>query len=41
MLYVQKPRVLRLEVTVHNVYIANGGVNPLVEVTMNSKEENF
>jgi hypothetical protein len=34
-------RVLRLEVTVYNVYIANGGVNPLVEVPVNSTEENF
>ncbi len=43
-------RVLRLEVSVYNVYIANqfqttfaqGEVekNPLVEVTVNSKEEN-
>ncbi len=44
-------RVLRLEVFVYNFYITDlfqsifaqgggGGVNPLVEVTMNSKEEN-
>jgi hypothetical protein len=43
-------RVLRLEVSVYNVYITNqfqstfaqggGGENPLVEVTVNSKEEN-
>ncbi len=41
-------RVLRLEVSVHNFNITNqfcsrGGVskNPLVEMTVNSKEENF
>jgi hypothetical protein len=44
-------RVLRLEVSVYNVYIANqfqntfaqgeGGVKYVVEVTVNSKEENF
>jgi hypothetical protein len=43
-------RVLRLEVSLYNVYITNqfqttfaqrgGGVKSLVEVTMNSKEEN-
>jgi hypothetical protein len=39
-------RVLRLDVSVYNVYITNQfqlrgrGVNPLVEVTVNSKEEN-
>ncbi len=45
-------RVLRLEVSVYNVYITNyivlnhfrptvgGYLNPLVEVTVNSKEEN-
>ncbi len=43
-------RVLRLEVSIYDVCIANqfqatfdqgGGGNPLVEVTVNSKEENF
>jgi hypothetical protein len=42
-------RVLRMEVSVYNVHITNqfrttfaggGGGNPLVEVTVNSKEEN-
>ncbi len=41
-------RVLRLEVSVYNVYIthqfkttsAQGGGDPLVEVTVNGKEEN-
>jgi hypothetical protein len=46
-------RVLKLEVSVYNVFITNqfqttfarggggGGGNPLVEMTVNSKEENF